>query len=115
MAVTIAVLSEDNKGRNVQGRDRAVWANITGPASYTTGGETLTLAQLQALCPGLAKVLADWSKVKFFISEHDTSGRRWVLDRTNTKLLCFDVDSEVPSQTNLSAVVMRVQAIYNNA
>ena len=115
MAVSIAVLTEDNKGRNVQGRDRVVWANVTGPASYTTGGETLTLAQLKALCPGLATALSEWSKVKFFLSEHDTSGRRWALDRTNTKLLCFDVDSEVPNATDLSAVVIRVQATYNNA
>lgn len=113
MAVTIAVFSEANRGRNVQGRDRVVFANVTGPSSYTTGGETLTLAQLKALCPGLGTTLANWSKVKFFVSEDDTSGRRWVLDRTNTKLLCFDADSEVANAVNLSAVTIRVCVTYN--
>ena len=113
MAVTIAVLSEANKGRNVQGRDRVVYADVTGPASYTTGGESVTLAQLQALCPGLGTVVGDWSKVKFFDSETDASGRRWALDKTNKKLLAFDADSEIPNATNLSAVVIRVRATFN--
>lgn len=113
MAVTIAVLSEKNRGRNVTGRDRVVYADVTGPASYTTGGESLTLAQLQALCPGLGKVVGDWSKVKFFRSEASTSNQKWVLDRTNKKLLCFAAGAEASSSANLSAVTMRICVIYN--
>lgn len=113
MAVTIAVLTELQKGRNVVGRDREVYADITGPASYTTGGELLTLAQLQALCPGLGKVLADWSKVKFFQSEATPAGYSCRLDKTNTKLMFFSGGTEVTSTTNLSAVVVRIRAVYN--
>lgn len=113
MAVTIAVLSETSRGRNVAGRDREVYADITGDSSYPTGGEDLTLAMLQALCPGLGKVVADWSKVKFFNSEADPSNRRWVLDRTNKKLLAYAAGVEVVNTTDLSAVTIRVKVSYN--
>ena len=113
MALTIALLADSSKPRNVTGRDRVVYANITGDASYSSGGETLTLANLAVLCPGLGTVVGDWSKVKWFESEVDTSGRKWALDRTNQKLLCFDANSEVDNAVDLSAVTIRVALTYN--
>lgn len=101
MAVTIAVIR-----RNAQGAARTVDVDVTGPASYTTGGETLTTAQ-QSVILGVPVTTLDFSFCEFFYSERDTTGRQLVLDKTNNKMMFFAAGAEAASLANLSAVTIR--------
>jgi hypothetical protein len=108
MAVTIAIVK-----RQVRGVGYEVIADITGPASYTTGGELLTAAQQAALMPELgANQALDMSKAQLFTSERDPAGRMLVLDKTNNKVLSFDAGAQTANATNLSAVTIRCRILY---
>lgn len=107
MAVTI----EEAK-RVVAGNKREVIVDITGPASYTTGGETLTAAQLTSLMPEHGDQAAA-TDVAAFLSERDASGNQVVLDRANGKVLFFDVDSQAANAADLDAVVVRAVVTYD--
>lgn len=84
---------------------------VTLDASYPTGGEGLTLAQLGfALAP-------DW--VEVFPYSVEAAGYSFVYDLTNKKLLAYWGDNnnaadgpltEVAAATDLSAVVVVVKA-----
>jgi hypothetical protein len=109
VAVTIAIVK-----RNVEGGAREVVFDITGPASYTTGGEALTAAQQAQLMPeaGLPAA-ADYSKAVFFESEVETANARYlILDKTNNKMMFFAGSTQVAGATNLSAVVIRGRIEY---
>ena len=109
MAVTVAVVD-----RVVRGGERIVYVDVTGPASYTTAGETLTAAQQATLMPeDGVPVAAVFSRAVFFESEVDVSGRKLALDRTNQKMLFFAAGAEVTSATNLSAVTIRCAITYS--
>jgi len=112
MAVTFATIK-----RNVFGNSRSVTADCTGPASYTTGGETLTAAQQNTLLSPLGGSQAlNFGIISFFDSEQETtSGLTCALDRTNNKIMFWDGGTEVASTTNLSAVVVRCRFIYGNS
>lgn len=107
MAVTLAVVK-----RNVVGAQNVVTFDCTGPASYTTGGETLTAAQYGQLLGASPPAAAAFSSVQFFESERDTVGRQLVLDKANNKMMYFAAGAEVASTTNLSAVVIRGRAYF---
>lgn len=109
MAVTIS-----NIERNVQGDKRIALFDVTGPASYTTGGEALTAAQLNDLMPHYAGALAatDADKVKFFSSDSNASDQYMVLDRANDKIMYFTNAGQVANATNLSAVTIKARIEY---
>lgn len=100
MAVTTTVLKH-GYGNN----SRVTILDVTGPASYTTGGETLTAAQINQLANLPASKIGD---LHSFDSETNTAGYTIALDRTNSKILFFTGGSQVASTTNLSAVTVRV-------
>jgi hypothetical protein len=111
MAVTAAIVK-----RNRAGNGYEAVVDITGPASYTTGGELLTAAQQATLMPELGGVQAlDMSKATMFTSERDSAGRQLVLDKTNNKMMFFAAGAEVPNATNLSAVTIRCRIVYGLA
>lgn len=111
MAVTIA-----NVRRSRAGNIRKVFCDITGPASYTTNGEVLTLAQLQALAPeiwaNLQALPTTLNLIIMFNAETPTTGQAVVLDRTNLKVKYYNGTAEIANATNLSAVVTRVEISY---
>lgn len=109
MAVTIAIVK-----RNTPGQSRAVYADITGPASYTTGGETLTAAQQAQLMPEAGVPgTADFTKVVFLESEQEPAGGRTVvLDRAGNKLLFYAGGTQVAGAVALNAVTVRVKIDY---
>lgn len=110
MAVTITNVKKHRESTSYKSS-----FDVTGPASYTTGGETLTAAQQAQIMPEAgAPAAADFSKVQFFESERDASGRQYVLDKANNKLLAFAAGAEVGSGVNLSAVTIKCQARYGN-
>lgn len=108
MAVTLNVVE------NSVSRDGYLtYIDVTGPASYTTGGETLTAAQVNQMMPKLGGglLVTDVTKGQFFESEIDASGRYLVLDRTNQKIM-FWAGTQVAAATNLSAVTIRCRIKY---
>ena len=111
MAVTIA-----NVRRSRAGNIRKVYVDITGPASYTTNGEVLTVAQLQALAPevwsGLQAVPANLNAILKFDAETPITGQAVVLDRATLKVKYYNGTTEIANATNLSAVVTRVEISY---
>ena len=111
MAVTIAIFANQ-----VDDTAYVTVADITGPASYTTGGEVLTAAQVNQLLPKLggSAVLADTAKIQFFQSESNTTGQNIVLDRANSKLMYF-AGAQVSAATNLSGGTVRVRIFYGQA
>lgn len=100
MAVTIAVVK-----RSVEGNRQTVYADVTGPASYTTGGEDLSQSDLNKL---LARPGGKIGEVTFFAAEDSTGGHALVLDRANSKVLYFNGTTQIAATTNLSAVTARV-------
>lgn len=109
MAVTIS-----NIRHNVVGNVREVTFDVTGPASYTTGGEALTADQLNQLMPQFAGRLAatDSDKVSFFVSDTNLNDQHLILDKTNDKIMYFTNAGQVGAATNLSAVVIPAKAQY---
>lgn len=111
MAVTIA-----NVRRSRAGNVRKVYVDVTGPASYTTGGEVLTVAQLQALAPeiwaNLQAVPANLNQVLKFDAETPITGQAVVLNRATLKIMYFNGTAEIANATALNAVVTRVEISY---
>jgi hypothetical protein len=107
MAVTIA-----NRGgsgaRMVLGNVHARAVDITGPASYTTGGETLSAANIAAIS-GTGRLIGDIVNDLLGISP---TGHLVVLDRTNSKIKYYNGTTEIGNGTNLSAVVARCIVFY---
>ena len=109
MAVTLSNLS-----KNVVGVRRVTQATVTGPASYTTGGEALTAAQLNQLMPEFAGVLPATAatKVDFFESDRTNTDQYMILDRANSKIMYFTNAGQVAGATNLSAVAIPGRFFY---
>lgn len=107
MAVTIAV-----RKRIVRGNESVVTCNITGPASYTTGGETLSQSDLNKL---LARPGGKISEIELFDAEPSTGGHSVVLDRTNSKVMYFNGTTQIAALADLSTVTVRtsVSAVVN--
>lgn len=103
MAVTIAVRKNINAGNS---RRRIV--DITGPASYTTGGETLSQSDLNVLCGAPGSKIGD---ITMFDSEDSTGGHALVLDRTNSKVMYFNGTTQIGNAVNLSAIVARAEVV----
>jgi hypothetical protein len=107
MAVTIT-----NKGKVVRGNERVRYVDITGPASYTTGGEALSASDLKALTDTDRGVIGD---ILQFDAESSTGGHTLVLDRTNSKIMYFNGTTQIANATNLSAVTVRAAVVYGIA
>ena len=110
MAVTLT-----NIKKVVAGNHCRVTGKITGPASYTTGGETLTatqIAQLTEAAGGANRSTTSLASVLQFDSEVEAANlRSVVLDRTNLKVKFVAGSTEVAAATNLSAVSIPFEAI----
>lgn len=100
MAVTITV-----RKRSVAGNRKTVYADITGPASYSTGGEALSQGDLNKLVDGPGAKIGD---IALFDAEDSTGGHALVLDRTNSKVMYFNGTTQIAAATNLSAITARV-------
>lgn len=112
MAVT-AVMVE----KSVTNDGYISYVDITGPASYTTGGEALTAGQVNAILPmlGGGLAVADLPKVlQFITSEITAGGYEATIDRPNGKVLFF-AGPQVAGAVNLAAVVCRVRLKYGKA
>lgn len=112
MAVTIAIVS-----RSAVGNSREVIADITGPASYTTGGETLTAAQQAQLFPELGgNPTLNFAVCKFFDAEvmmgTTPALLTCVLDKPNNKIVYTTAGAQTTAATNLSAQVVRAKFRY---
>ena len=80
--------------------------DIVGPSSYTTGGETLTVAQQNQWMPQLGQAATvGFSVVLFFDSEVDSSLRSLVLDKANNRMMYTVVGAQAGSGTNQAAVI----------
>jgi hypothetical protein len=115
MAVTIT-----NLKRIAAGNYTRVVGTITGPASYTTGGETLTAAQIATLTTvpvsGGNRSTTSLTSLLTFDSETEPANlRSIVLDRTNVKVKFVAGSTEVASTTNLSAVSINFEAVTSVA
>lgn len=112
MAVTITNVKKHRESTSYKSS-----FDVTGPASYTTGGETLTAAQQAQLFPeNGAPAAADFSKATFFESEVETANARYcILDKTNNKMMFFAGSTQVANATNLSAVTIRCRVEYGFA
>lgn len=114
MAVSIS-----NVRRLRQGNLREVIVDITGPASYSSGGETITLAQLQALAPeafaNLAALPSNLNAFLQFDAEGSTGGHALVLDRANLKFMYFNGTTQIAGAVNLSAITIRARITYQSS
>jgi hypothetical protein len=100
MALTITVAR-----RGVSGPSYYTDADVTGDASYPTGGEALAAADLVKILGRNGGAAGD---IQYMDSEVATgTGIVWQLDRANTKLMAWDGNAEVADTTNLSAVTAR--------
>lgn len=113
MAVTFT-----NVKKVAAGNHNRVTGTITGPASYTTGGETLTAQQIADLTTvpvsGGNRSTTSLASIRFFDAEVEPANlRSLVLDRTNLKVLFTVAGAQVASTTNLSAVSINFEAITN--
>lgn len=96
------------------GNETRVVGTCTGPASYTTGGETLSAAQIGQLTGTIAgpRSTTSLATVVQFDSEVEPANlRSLVLDRTNLKMLFTVAGAQVANATNLSAVSVNFEAI----
>jgi hypothetical protein len=106
MSVTLT-----NIKRVVAGNSLRVCGTVTGPASYTTGGETLTATQIRQLT-GNQSATSLASVFSFDPDSSDaTNFRTLVLDKTNLKMLFVAGATQVASTTNLSAVSLNFEAL----
>ena len=103
MAVTIASVAREIDGN---GRKRIV--DITGPASYTTGGETVSAAQYVAM-GGAGATAASFTMC---VSETNPAGYTVSHDRTNGKILFFLNGTQVTSTTDIHTVTVRAVLSY---
>lgn len=108
----------NNVRRTVQGNTVRVVGSVTGPASYTTNGETLSAAQIKALTDGdstTSLVLANTGPFAFDSEVEPANLRALVLDRTNKKIKFTVAGAEVANATNLSAVTISFEALVRVA
>src|SRR4051812_17583689 len=101
MAVTITSRKRANCGS-----EHVRYVDITGPASYTTGGEALTAATLTPLV-GLRGAII--GAIDSFGAKVPTTGQTLVLDRTTSKVMYFNGTTQIANATNLSAVTARAR------
>lgn len=107
MAVTISSPVK----RVVRGNERATYVDVTGPASYTTGGEALSAADIVKLAGGrVGAVIGD---IVQFDAEPSTAGHTVALDRTNSKVMYFNGTTQIANGVNLSAVTVRVAVTHS--
>lgn len=95
-----------------------ITGTVTGPASYTTGGETLSAAQIRLLTDGestTSLVVTNAGPYTWDSEVVPTSFRSMVLDRPNKKILFTTAFAEVASTTNLSAVAINFEALIRVA
>lgn len=109
MAVTL-----NNVRRIVAGNHVRIVGSVTGPASYTTGGETLSAAQIAALTDG-DSTTALTSCLSFDSEVEPANFRNLTLDRTNKKILFAAGATQVAGATNLSAVTINFEAIVRSS
>jgi hypothetical protein len=74
--------------------------NVVGAASYTTGGDALTPAQLGFV-----------GDAEFQVSAENSNGVDASYDYANQKLKCFSGAAEATAASNLSTSTFRVTAI----
>lgn len=101
MAVTIAAVRKASEGSV-----RVNYVDITGPASYTTGGETLSASDINSLVGHAGSLIGD---LTYFGAEPTSGGHTLVLDRTNSKILYFNGTTQIANTTNLSTFTARVR------
>lgn len=98
----------------VEGNSVRITGTVTGPASYTTGGETLSAAQIRLLTDGESTTSLTVANAGPFTWDSEvvvTSFRSTVIDRTNKKILFTTAFAEVASTTNLSAVSINFESL----
>lgn len=106
MAVVISNVKKNREGRAV-----VTYFDVTGPASYTTGGEVLTAAQQAQILPEAGvPPAANFAAVDHFVSERTPAGLQCVLDKANNKMMIFAAGAEAGSGSNQSGVVIRCKA-----
>lgn len=106
MAVTLSNIKKVVAGNSIR-----VTGTCTGPASYTTGGETLTATQIRQITGGQSSTLLT-SVLSFDPSATDASNfRTLVLDITNKKMLFVAGSTQVTSTTDLSAVALNFEVL----
>lgn len=111
MAVTFNVVR-----RVVSDNAIRITGTVTGPASYTTGGETLSAAQIKLLTDGDSSTALSASGPYSFDSEVEPANfRSLVLDRTNKKLLFTAGATQVTSTTDLHLLSIAFEAIVRVA
>lgn len=100
----------NNVRRIVAGNSVRIVGSVTGPASYTTGGETLTAAQIGALTDG-DSTTALTANLSWDSEVEPTNFRATVLDRTNKKLLFVTAFAQVANATDLHLVTINFESI----
>ncbi len=103
MAVAITV-----RKRSVRGNERASYVDITGPASYATGGEALSQGDLNKLLGEAGSKIGDITRLD---AETGTAGHSVVLDRANSKVLYFNGTTQIAAAVNLSGVTVRAEVV----
>lgn len=107
MAVTLTAVKRISSGNT-----KRITGTVTGPASYTTGGETLTAAQIKQLTDGASGTVL--TNVQLFDSEVEPANfRALVIDKTNKKMLFTVAGAQVANATNLSAVSINFEALLD--
>jgi hypothetical protein len=101
MAVTIAQVRKSQEGSA-----KVNYVDITGPASYTTGGEALSQSDLNALVGDVGVKIGD---LNHFDAEVTSGGHTLFLDRTNSKILFWNGTTQIANATNLSTFTSRVR------
>jgi hypothetical protein len=101
MAVTIAQVR-----KAAEGSAKTNYVDITGPASYTTGGEALTQANLNALVGDVGSVIGD---LNHFDAEVTSGGHTLYLNRATSKIQFFNGTTEIANATNLSTFTSRAR------
>lgn len=115
MALTVALV----KDLGPVGAGYEAIVDITGDASYPTGGEVTARVDLATMCPRLQPgtfaeppVAADAAKITGLASERNVTGHMVSLDRATAKILFWAIAAEVANLTNLSAVTVRARVRY---
>lgn len=101
MAVTIA-----QKLRAGEGSSKVNYVDITGPASYTTGGEALSASDLKSLIGDVNALIGD---INHFDAEVTGGGHTLFLNRATSKVQFFNGTTEIANATNLSTFTSRVR------
>lgn len=114
MAVTL-----NNVRRKVTGDGSVeILGTCVGPASYTTGGEVLSAAQIKILTDGdsttaltAPSATTPGAPIEFESETEPANLRSLVLDRANKKMKFVAGATEVANLTNLSAVFVNFRVV----